>query len=227
MGAGTGDPARAGSNPASGSPVDGQDPIVRGVVSGGRVVDEWIRQAQQTARLLGGTASAGAWSDASGRMFRTASDFMAAWLSILGLAPPQNGAAAGASQPSYPETAWHTRPTPDRVQGPDAKPVSQTEPVSRPSPGPRVRLELASRRPVDVTVDMHRHTTAPFRVLDLRPEHGDAPRIQGTRLETWDSEGLLLRLVVPDDQPPGAYHAVVLDAVADCVVGTVTLRIPG
>ena len=37
------------------SAVDQQDPIVRGVVAGGRVVDEWIRQAQQTARLLGGT----------------------------------------------------------------------------------------------------------------------------------------------------------------------------
>lgn len=99
------------------------------------------------------------------------------------------------------------------------------EPLPPSSTGPRVRLEVASRRPVEVTVDLHRPGVAQFRVLDLRAEQGDAPRIQGTELDTWDSEGVRLRIAVPDDQPPGAYHGVILDAVADCAVGTVTLRI--
>ena len=70
----------AASNPP---PIDNsQDPIVRGVVLGGRVVDEWIRQAQQTARLLGGTTP-GAWPDASSRMFKATSDLMTTWLLSL------------------------------------------------------------------------------------------------------------------------------------------------
>jgi len=68
-------------------PSQDQDPIFRGVVGGGRVVDEWIRQAQQTARLLGGTGSTFGWADTSGRMFKAASDLMAAWLSLFGAIP--------------------------------------------------------------------------------------------------------------------------------------------
>ena len=66
-----------------------------------------------------------------------------------------------------------------------------------------------------------------MRVLDLRPERGDGPRVPGPDVEPWGGDGFCLRLAVPDDQPAGAYHAVVLDTAADCAVGTVTLRIPG
>jgi hypothetical protein len=77
-----------------------------------------------------------------------------------------------------------------------------------------------------VTVDIHRRNVTTMRVLDLRPERGDAPRLSATELESLGTDGLSLRLTVPDDQPSGVYHAVVLDADADCAIGTVTLRIP-
>jgi hypothetical protein len=212
-----------------GVPLDSEDPIVRGVVSGGRVVDEWIRQAQQTARLLGGTDSSASWADASGRMFRTASDVMAAWWSMFGVPQPNVGAGVVSPEPGAGshESAWQAR-TPTQPMADDPRPThpSQTERASHSSAGPRVRLEVASCRPIVVTVDLHRRGVTQFRVLDLRAEHGDAPRIRGTSLDTWDSEGLWLRVAVPDDQPPGAYHGVILDIALDCAVGTVTLKIP-
>lgn len=220
-----------GSRAGPDVPVDHQDPIVRGVVAGGRVVDEWIRQAQQTARLLGGTRSTAGWADASGQMFKTASDMMAAWWSLFGVTLPNAAAGVGSQRPSAGhESAWAAgtpaKPFESVAEPPDSPPPVGAERTSSSSAGPRVRLEIASRRPVDVTVDLHRRGTVLFRVLDLRPQSGDAPRIQGTTLEAWDTEGVRLRLAVPDDQPPGTYHAVVLDPVLDSAVGTVTLRIP-
>jgi hypothetical protein len=210
--------------PAAGAEpkVDDQDPIVRGVVSGGKVVDEWIRQAQQAARLLGSApASTAGWADASGRMFKVTSDLMASWWSMLGVLPP-NGPAASPPGSNH-QSAWQAH-TPPPVRNEEPRSPSSHEPISS-SAGPRLRVEVASRRPVEVTVDMHRRGVAKFRVLDLRPE-GDGQRIRGIELEPWDQDGLRLRLTVPDDQPVGIYHAVVLDAAADYAVGTITLKIP-
>src|SRR5262245_36842295 len=78
-------PAGPSSEDKKESRMDENDPIVRGVLSGGRVVDEWIRQAQQTARMLGGDGRATAgWTDASSRIFKATSDLAAAWWSVVG-----------------------------------------------------------------------------------------------------------------------------------------------
>ena len=204
-----------------------QDPIVRGVVLGGRVVDEWIRQAQQTARLLGGTSATGAWPDASGRLFKATSDLMAAWLSMLGAAP-QNGAGPWASaQPGGATSAdpgWRTPYAHEPSAAHEPKRTEPPRPESSSSIG-RLRLELSSRRPVEVILDL-RTRAAAYRVLDLRSEASDVPRIQGLVLDACDEGGMRLRLTVPDDQPGGTYHAVVLDAAGDCAIGTITLKLP-
>jgi hypothetical protein len=207
------------------TPVDGRDPIVRGVVSGGRVVDEWIRQAQQTARLLGGTGSNAGWADASGQMFRTASDLMAAWWSMLGVPLPNGGAGSAGSRPAANhDSAWQAR-TSEAAPGVPPTPQSAMNTAPPESRGPHVTFEVASRRPVEITVDLHKEGCTELQVLDLRPERGKGRRIGGTQLEALDRQGLRLRLTIPDNQAPGTYHAVVLDRVADCAVGTVTLRI--
>jgi hypothetical protein len=77
-----------------------------------------------------------------------------------------------------------------------------------------------------VTIDLHTDGAMQLRVLDLRPERGRARRIRGTELSASNGDGLRLRVAIPDDQPQGTYHAVVLDVAADCSVGTVTVRIP-
>jgi hypothetical protein len=217
--------ARNESVPNHQPALDPQDPIVRGVVSGGRVVDEWIRQAQQAARLLGGSASTAGWADASGKVFKASSDLMAAWWSIVGGLQSNGGPGFGGQPgPSNHESAWQARSS-YAYTGEPAGPPSSPDRIS-PSAVSHVRLEVVSRRPVDVLLELHRRGVTRFRILDLRPERDDAPRIPGAALEPWNVDGLHLRLVVPDDQPPGVYHAVVLDAIADCAAGTVTLRIP-
>lgn len=218
-------PAAAANTP----PIDNsQDPIVRGVVLGGRVVDEWIRQAQQTARLLGGTGPGGAWPDASSRMFKATSDLMTTWLTALGM-PPQNGAGFWPGvQPAAPMPAdpgWRTGHTPEAAPAHDPKRSEDPRPVPSSSQTGRLRLELTSRRPVEVIVDV-RKRAATYRVLDLRSEQNDVPRIGDVVLDACDQDGLQLRLTVPDDQPGGSYHAVVLDPADDCAIGTVTLKIP-
>ena len=206
-------------------------PITRGVVAGGRVVDEWIRQAQQTARLLGGSGATAGWADASGRMFKTASDAHGGMVVAVGHAPAERRCrirqpAPGLDRPRV--SLGRERFGKIRRSANGSRPLLavHTDAPSQFLAGPRVRLEITSRRPVDVTVDLRRRGVAHFRVLDLRAEQGDAPRIQGTTLDAWESEGLRLRLTVPDDQPSGTYHAVILDPVLDSAVGTVTLKIP-
>ena len=226
-------PTREGADTVHAGPEESlgdQDPIFRGVVGGGRVVDEWIRQAQQTARLLGGTGSTFGWADTSGRMVKAASDLMAAWLSLFGAIPPNGEASFAAPRHSArPESTWAASdpapPIGDEQELPHAPTHGHPDRAAHSSSGSRVRLEIASRRPVEVTLDLHRNGIAQFRVLDLRAESGDAPRIQGTTLEGGHAEGLRLRLTVPDDQPRGTYHAVILDSVLDSAVGTVTLRV--
>jgi hypothetical protein len=202
-----------------------QDPVAQGVVMGQRVVDEWIRQAEQTARLLGGPSLGSGWPDASGRMFRAASDLMAAWISAFGL-PMQAGAMGW--RPGAPPGAT-TAPGANHRAAAAPTPSTTGEAASQQdtaTSGRRVRLEVIGRRPVDVTIDVHRRSVTRFRVLDLRPETGDAPRITKPRLQAFDDDGLHLQLTVPDNQPAGTYHAVILDERSESAVGTLTIRIP-
>jgi hypothetical protein len=215
----------AGGNGAS--PVDAEDPIMRGVVEGGRVVEDWIRQAQRAARLFGGTAPTAPWTDAGGQLFKAMSDAAAAWWSLAGVPPNGFGGSSRSAAVHDDATSQASRPSPERTHTEsrfNARAATQVESDS--STGTRLRLEVASRQPVEVTVDVHKRGVTQYRVLDLRAAEGDAPRIPGTRLEPWDSNGLRLKLTVPDDQVSGTYHGVILDPVDDCVVGTVTLRIP-
>ena len=222
-------PEPPGKDHASGtgpSAADVEDPIVRGVVSGGRVVDDWIRQAQRTARLFGGAAPTNLWTDAGGQMFKAMSDAVAAWWSLAGVLPNGYGGPARPSGVNHDAARQANGPSPEPMpteRQPNPRPAAVP---SESSNGPRLRLDVASRQPIEVTVDLYKRGLTQYRVLDLRAADGEAPRIPGTRLEPWDSDGLRLYLVVPDAQPPGTYHAVVLDESADCVVGAVTLRIP-
>jgi hypothetical protein len=214
------------STSGNGASVDAEDPVVRGVVEGGRVVEDWIRQAQRAARLFGGTAPMGQWTDAGGQLFRAMSDAAAAWWSLVGVPPNGFGSPPRPSAVNHEAASWTSRAAQEPMQS-ESRPNSRAAAENtESSPGPRLRIELASRQPVEVTVDLHKRAVTQFRVLDLRAAEGEAPRIPGTRLESWDANGLRLKLTIPDDQPPGTYHGVVLDPAADCVVGTVTLRIP-
>jgi hypothetical protein len=205
--------------------VNDADPIVRGVVSGNRVVEDWMRQAQHTARLLGDSTAGAGWADASGRMLKTASDVMTTWWSMFGVAPPgapgMNGHES-ADQP--PSAAASEKATGEEQQAQTTDQGYRNDP-DRTGVPLFATIDVRSRQPVSVTIDMRQVAIADLRVLDLRPERGRARRIRGTTATLSSTEGLRVRLTVPDDQPPGTYHGVVVDRVHDRAVGTITVRV--
>lgn len=216
-GAGSGERA----NPPQSDRLESSDPVVRGVVSGNRVVEDWIRQAQHTARLLGGGAATSGWADASGRLARTASDAIAAWTAMLGMGVPGAGTAG---QPDVPRDPPGQTPPPRPATHGNGD-VTMAPPQTTANGAARITIAVSSRRPASITVDLHKDGVTSFRVFDLRPERGRARRIRGVQLTSANGDGLHLNLAVPDDQPPGTYHAVIVDSNADCAVGTITLRL--
>jgi hypothetical protein len=197
------------------------DPITRAVVTGGHVVDEWIRQAQQTARLLGGNALNLGWADDSSRLVKTASDAMATWLAMFGL-PQANVEREYRNGASGAPTTEPAAPTSVR-----SEPGLAPPPVDHAGPdgATRVSVNIEGGRHCRVSVDVRLRQAISFRVLDLRPDAGDAPRIQHVTLCVGDTGEVQLNLAVPQNQPPGTYRAVVLDAVRDMAIGTITLRL--
>jgi hypothetical protein len=195
------------------------DPITHGVVTGGRVVDEWIRQAQQTARLLGGGSVTSGWADNSSRMIKTASDALAAWLAMFGMPMPNTAHDSnGAGAPRFSDRAPAPAATDSTFYQPPVDRAAQAEPV-------RVALRIDCRRLFQVAIDVRQRPATHYRVLDLRPDQGDSPRIQHVTLAASETGELQLDAAIPPDQPSGTYRAVVLDAIRDTPVGTLTLKL--
>src|SRR5207244_12403041 len=89
----------------------------------------------------------------------------------------------------------------------------------------RVSVAVSARRAVAVALDLRPEAAGATLVVHaLRDATGTLPRLSGVVLET--GERPRLRLSVPDDQPAGAYHGVVVDPRSGVAVGTVTVRIP-
>jgi hypothetical protein len=227
MGADAEDPAGAESPRQQRPAGNGQDPLHRGVVLGGQVVDEWIRQAQQTARMLGTPAAGAGWPDAGGRMFRAASDFMAAWMTAVS-APMQAGAApwnGAGTQPRAHDNGAAAPPSngsQPSAGGATAPPEVRTTAAAM---GPRVTVDVSSPRPVEISIVLNARSGAPLRVLDLRTDDGKAPRIRAPHLEPADGDGLSLRITVPADQPAGTYRATIIDEATDSGVGLLTVKV--
>ena len=229
MGADAPDPLSAASaRPQQASAGSNQDPIRRGVVMGGQVVDEWMKQGQHMARMLGTPPMGAGWPDASGRMMKAASDFMAAWMTSF----------ATSMQPGT--APWNGVQAPPHGNGSAARPNSNGDasgtgaPVSRDASSEarppnvlshaRITLDVTSKRPVEISIALQCQGAAKLRVLDLRPDEGDAPRIRAPQLDP-SGEGWRLRISVPADQPPGTYHATIIDDAADFGVGSVTVKV--
>jgi hypothetical protein len=196
---------------------------------GGQVVDEWMKQGQQMARLLGAPPLGAGWPDASGRMMKAASDFMAAWLTSFAT-PMQAGAAAwnGGAASSRPQDRSPAAPANGNGDAAGSHAAAGVGPQETRTAAnlssARVTLDVTSKRPVEISIALHCQGTAKLRVLDLRPDEGDAPRIRAPQLEP-DGNGWRLRISVPADQPAGTYHAAIIDDAADFAVGSLTVKV--
>lgn len=198
-----------GAPPADAAPAAGrslEDAITRSVELGYRVVDEYIRQGQRAAerartRSFEGAAIRSEFEDVAMRLAQVASDFAATWLEWAEL--------AGAAR------------TGDTPVAPAAPSAAQSAPPER----TRIRVELASRRAADVSLDLRPEARPPLVVHALRATDPEKPRIVDARLEPDADGALVLRVRVADDQPPGVYSGLVLDPESERPMGAVAVTV--
>jgi hypothetical protein len=221
------------------------DAAARGADLGYQVIEEYMRQGQAFARaawapyLPQGRREGTDPRALTERMVQYASDLASVWVQYVQVMTSQ-GPTAGASKPS----PQHSTPgaglgafdvggeaqAPPKPSGSTESPVAQ--PVARDGASVdaspiRLSLEIASKRPAKVNVDLRRPiaSTSP-RAYDLRARDATIPRIAEVSIEIGSSaEDVLVRIVIPDDQPAATYSGLVVDETTNLPLGTLTVQI--
>src|SRR5262245_28871555 len=211
------------------------DALVRAVDLGYRVVDDYIRQGQNAARLVrqrsyGPEAIRHDLQELGVRAFQYASDLAGLWFEAVGMAA--SGEAAGPMAPRAPAgtgrglefrenaTRPHAPVEPPQEHGDVANTAAATPPRSA-----RVSVILDSARSAEVSVDLRPVLPrAALLVHDLRAVDPTRPPLREVSVENADAgEPLVVRVRVPSDQAPGTYRGVVVDARTSLPVGTVAV----
>lgn len=221
-------PASAGDEPSARKGPSLEDVVSRSVDLGYRVVNEYIRQGQKAARRMSeGSYGAEAWTtdaqDLAGRMAQYASELVGTWFELMQLTV--GSAALGrvaAGQPAGRAESEPPAPVPDPGQ-----PSTPTSAPGAPASGGHVRMKIVSIRPVEVVVDLRPDAAQrPLRAHALRATDPSKPRLNQVMFQSNGAgEPPTLHVRVPDDQPPGAYEGVVLDADSNRPVGIVRVII--
>lgn len=194
----------AGGERVSAGPAD---TVVRAVELGYRVVDDYIRQGQNAARLMarrayGPKAMINDVQDIAARLMQYGAEFMDVWMQLMG--------QAGVGQAATPASAH---------------PPGGAEPrtgVRAGSSSPRVAIAIESPLAVEVTVELDPPGGRSLVVQELQAPSG-GPSIAGVAIEGVDPPRLRVR--VPPEQPAGTYCGLVLDAETSLPAGTVVLRV--
>src|SRR5262245_38586356 len=201
------------------------DVVSRSVDLGYRVVDEYIRQGQKAAQRLnersyGVQTMAGDVQDLAMRMTQYASDFAAVWLQLGQLA------AAGNSAPGAPRA---DRPPADDAAAPNGAGAAggATRAEATSAGVTRVRIEVRSAQPTEVTVDIRPDAAdRPLIVHALRAVDPDTPRLVGVCFEPGSEDAAAyLRIDVPPGHPAGVYSGLMIDQGTSRPVGTVSVTI--
>jgi hypothetical protein len=203
------------------------DVIARSVDLGYRVVDEYVRQGQKAAQRLnqrsyGAQTMAGDVQDLAMRLTQYASDFAGVWLQLVQLA------AVGTGTPAAPKTPEQGGPL-----GPDARAADAADaPLASQSTrgaaeATRVRIEVRSAQPVDVTVDIRPEAARRALIVHaLRSVDPDAARLDDVCFEAGSDEvAARLRVHVPAGHAPGIYSGLLIDEQTSRPVGTVSVTI--
>ncbi len=193
-------------------------PVARAVEMGYRVIDEYIRQGQSAARRFNeGGLNFGSftsnWQEGATRIAQLTADWMSIWFELAqraasgGFMWPNAGASAS---PSAPPAGVTTAEAPS--------------PVSAPA---RVRIDIASTRPVEVSLDLRpEYARAPLVVHSLRAIDAALPRVTGVAFTPAQREdAAVLSVRIPAAHPAGTYSGAIVDATSNRPVGTLSVRI--
>jgi hypothetical protein len=190
--------------------------VSRSVELGYRVIDDYLERGQRAAeRLRQGTYDAEAVSDdvrdLATRMVRYVSDFSAAWLEFLERAS-LDGPPAG-DPPSEPSA--DIAPAPATAE-PSVAPAS-AHPL-------HVRVSLVTDRRAEIALDLEPVPAGSRLVVHaLRATTLDLPRITSVLFEPGTADTGTFRIAVPEGQPAGTYHGLVIDDAQNRPVGSLTL----
>ena len=214
--------AAGGTEKESAAPAGGMNDLVsKSVQLGYRVVDEYIRQGQRAAQRVGERsydpqAMAGELQQMAAQMGRFASDFAALWFELVRVASP---AAAGAF-PAFPAVPEAPAAAPAKERGGPAG-AAPTRDLGR------VKVEVASARPAEVTLDLSPAADGcELSVEDLRAVDAKLPPLRGLAFAGAGHERTL-RIKVPPRHPAGVYNGLVLDRRSGRPLGTVSVKIAG
>lgn len=210
--------ANGASTNGAGGPgwAEARDASYEAINNGYRVIDEYMRQGQRLAEefWLPSPDAKGVGTEFSrmmDRFLRSAGDMGSAWLEMMTQwtqAPARDaGGPRGTAGPFSAGSAGAAPPYAASVPG--APPLSITVESSK-----KVRLSVDARALVP-GVEVHA-------LVSAAPE---AKPITTARLVQDPAGGLSLEVVVPDDQPAGAYHGVLVDPRTQRPTGTLTLTV--
>jgi hypothetical protein len=202
-------PAASGEGARTGAASLG-DVVSRSVELGYRVVDEYVRQGQAAAQRMGERPfrperAVQDVQQLTARMVQHASDFMRLWFEVVQLAT----------------TGGERRQTAES-EGTAGPPAAVDE-----GRAPRIRVELASTRQAEVSLELRPDAGAgPLVVQSLRASEPDKPRLSDVAVHaTPGDDTLLLRVGVPADHPAGVYNGLIVDERTSRPVGTVSVRL--
>ena len=190
------------------------DVVAEGVAVGYRVIEEQIRQGQRVAEQLGDAsygpgAMSGDVREATERMVRYSADLVALWLDFVNATFGNGDLLRSLSAGWAPNGGTPAAPPPPTVRA------------------PAVAIEVASRQPLRVSLDLQPGAAA--RPLVVQPLRALAPEIAALTdvafVQGGDAGPPTLRVRVPEDQPPGVYAGAVVDGDSGEPLGTLTARV--
>lgn len=207
----------SGSNGHQGNGVE--DDVAQGVGVGYRLIDEYLRRGQQVAQSMWSSrppfpgASPSDSSMGPERILEYSAQVMGLWFELVKNAFPSP--AQPGERPVPPGPFDFSAPPPPSSAVPDA--------ASQRGEAPTVTIEVASRMPVELTVDLRNGCQGRELVaFDLRTKSGEEPRLRGIELGWVDERRVRVALRVPDEQPSGTYTGVIVDGASNLPLGTIT-----
>jgi len=206
-----------------------RDPVSRAVDLGYTVIDDFLRRGAQSAEETRSRArepryAGGDLREMTERMFQYFSEAGMIWMEIYGGIARTGGATAtrdtGASPGAGAAREESTEPSPPAADAPTHTSTATAATAAT----VMVPILMASKRPVEVALSLQQSCDLEsLRVHDLRAAPGK-PRLRGIGFESGsEHSGPRLEVRVPDDQPAGAYHGVILDERSNRPAGTLSV----
>jgi hypothetical protein len=179
--------------------------VSQSIGQGYRIVEEYLEQSRRVASqiapgLIPENVEEGLGAITS-RFVRTTAEMFEIWFQILDRSNNARQAPADAT------SAVGAAPSPAATQAPG------------------VTVQVQSRRPARVTVDI-RGSASGRRLAAhaLRSSDESLPRIDGVEVDaSKEGEPVLVSVRIADDQPPGVYNGMVIDEETSLPAGTVSV----